>query len=192
METAFLYKKHDMVRLLEEEKEYLISRCRRESDSFFSAFFEHSVDSLYADAFEVFFENAAESNIFRQSLFQMKEEQISRFYKMYTMLFLIRFLAERKRFWKRVEMPLSFFEVFELSEGEQKLFYLLQQGQNRFPHQFLELFSRAAGRFILNKEEWGVFSIAFMENFCYNSFNSFMASFTRYISIDRRLEKTAE
>ena len=56
----------------------------------------------------------------------------------------------------------------------------------------VKLDSKVIAKYVFQRDKLSPFALAFIENFCYNSFNEFYNSFTKYISISRRLERVVE
>ena len=67
------------------------------------------------------------------------------------------------------------------------LYYCAKSGESCFS----DLFAKTTARYVFGSHSLSPFSLAFIENFCYNSFNSFMSSFTKYLSVNVRLKKVA-
>ena len=86
-------------------------------------------------------------------------------------------------------MKQNLYFVFQLNDTEKKLADALYSCAKSGESCFSDLFAKTTARYIFGSHSLSPFSLAFIENFCYNSFNSFMASFTKYLSVNMRLKR---
>ena len=78
------------------------------------------------------------------------------------------------------------------NSAEKKVYELLYKCINEYEGEFQRLFSITIAKYVFQRDKLSPFALAFIENFCYNSFNEFYNSFTKYISMNRRLERAVE
>jgi len=185
-------KKQDIIREnIEEQKYIFLERTEKLQNSFYEAFFEHSIENAVADAYEIFLETKTEYNYFEQRLKELDKEKGRRFLKLVAMYHSIRLsrIKRRKLRWREMKQNLYF--VFQLNDTEKKLADALYSCAKSGESCFSDLFAKTTARYIFGSHSLSPFSLAFIENFCYNSFNSFMSSFTKYLSVNVRLKKVA-
>ena len=183
-------KKQDIIREnIEEQKYIFLERTEKLQNSFYEAFFEHSIENAVADAYEIFLETKTEYNYFEQRLKELDKEKGRRFLKLVAMYHSIRLsrIKRRKLRWREMKQNLYF--VFQLNDTEKKLADALYSCAKSGESCFSDLFAKTTARYIFGSHSLSPFSLAFIENFCYNSFNSFMSSFTKYLSVNVRLKK---
>ena len=189
-----VYKRKEQIveQSVECHREYLLERTSHINNSFLSAFYEQAIESTVADSYEYFVENVSQNNVFYQNLKSMNKETGKRFLKMMSMYHSIKILRKKRNELQVEPMKEAMTYVFELNEAELRLFHLLYTCACQYPFQFEKMFAVSLYRYLYGKEISNPFVLAFIENFCYNSYQSFLLSFTRYITINRRLKKAAE
>lgn len=174
---------------IEEQKYFFLERAEKLENSFYEAFFEHSIENAVADAYEIFLETKTEYNYFEQRLTQLDEEKGRRFLKLVAIYHSIRLSRIKRRKLRWREMKQNLYYVFQLNDTEKKLAEALYSCAKIGESCFSNLFAKTTARYIFGSHTLSPFSLAFIENFCYNSFNSFMSSFTKYLSVNVRLKK---
>lgn len=181
-------KKENRVRLwIEEEKERLLVRAYDMENPFLSAFYVQCVESTAADAHEVFLETPLTFNYFREKLEQLDQESLQRFFKLAAIHHTIRIVRRRKKKLHWVEMKAALVEIYQLEQKEENLAELLYQCAARYQTGFHELFHKTTARYLFGDRVITGFSFAFIGNFWYNSYSSFMGSFTGYVPFHIRL-----
>jgi hypothetical protein len=189
----YLYnKKHNTIDLLFEEQKYsYLFRAGELKNPFYASFYEQCIESTVADAYEIFLETNTENNYFQQQIKKLDKEAAARFFRIMAIHHSIYMMRKRRRelFWE--EMRQALFFVYNFSENEKKLADVLYERACNHEVAFPVLFSKATARYLFYSKTISPFSLAFIENFCYNSYNSFLESFTRYLSIKMRLKKAA-
>ena len=176
---------------IEEQKYIFLERTEKLKNSFYEAFFEHSIENAVADAYEFFLETKTEYNYFAKQLQKLDVEKGQRFLKLVSIYHGIRLsrIKRRKLPWR--DMKRNLYIVFQLNETEKKLADALYRCAKMGEGCFSDLFAKTTARYVFGSKTLSPFSLAFIENFCYNSFNSFMASFTKYLSVNMRLKRAA-
>ena len=183
-------KKQDIIKEnIEEQKYFFLERAEKLENSFYEAFFEHSIENAVADAYEIFLETKTEYNYFEQQLNELNKEKGIRFLKLVAMYHSIRLSRIKRRKLRWREMKRNLYFVFQLNDTEKKLADALYSCAKSGESCFSDLFAKTTARYIFGSHSLSPFSLAFIENFCYNSFNSFMASFTKYLSVNMRLKR---
>lgn len=185
-------KKLDLIqRYIEEQKYEYLERTGDLENSFYLSFYELCVESTVADAYEIFLETNTEDNFFRNNIRNLDERAGQRFFKLMGIYHSIRMIRKKRGQLKWDEMEEALIHVYELNDMEQKLADILYQCACRYETMFSDLFAKTAARYLFFVKTLTPFSLAFIENFCYNSYSSFMASFTRYLSVNLRLKRAA-
>ena len=181
-------RKENQVRLwIETEKEQLLQRAYDVDDLFLSAFYAQCAESTAADAHEVFLETPLSFNYFREKLEELDQETMKRFFRLAAIHHTIRIVRRRKKDLDWQEMKNVLTEIYGLEKREQDLTELLHQCAESYQTGFNELFHKTTARYLFGDRELTGFSFAFIGNFWYNSYSSFMGSFTGYVPFHIRL-----
>ena len=181
-------KKEMMVRSwIEAEKERLLERAYDAEDPFLGSFYAQCIESTAADAHEIFLETPLTFNYFRENLDRLDQEMLQRLFKLAAIHHTIRIVRRRKKELHWETMKAVMVEVYELEQKEQNLAELLYCCAVSYQAGFQELFHKTTARYVFGDRELSGFSFAFIGNFWYNSYSSFMGSFTGYVPFHIRL-----
>ena len=181
-------KKENIVRgWIEGEKERLLERAYLSENLFLAAFYAQCVESTAADAHEIFLETPLVFNYFRENLERLDRDSLARFYKLAAIHHTIRIVRRRKKDLDWAEMKETMTEIYELEQKEQDLAELLYCCAMTYQTGFHDLFHKTTARYLFGDRELSGFSFAFIGNFWYNSYSSFMGSFTGYVPFHIRL-----
>ena len=181
-------KKENQVRLwIETEKEYFLARAYGAEDAFLGAFYGQCVESTAADAHEIFLETPLTFNYFREKLDILDREVLQRFFRLAAIHHTIRIVRRRKKELHWAEMKAAMAEIYGLGKKEQDMAELLYQCAASYQTGFHELFHKTTARYLFGDTVLSGFSFAFIGNFWYNSYSSFMGSFTGYVPFHIRL-----
>lgn len=173
---------------VESQKEIILDKVYCLENSFYLSFYELVVEFTVIDAYEFFIETNCHSNFFYEHLELMDKERGMRFFKIMAMYHTIKMLRKKRNDLNLNEMSKVMFLVYDFDEEEKKLFKLLYVCCVKFEKQFPPLFSKTLGKYLFGVDVVNPFTLAFIENFCYNSFNSFLSYFSKYISVNRRIK----
>ena len=181
-------KKENRIRLwIEMEKEWFLKNTYVIEDPFLEAFYTQCIESTAADAHEVFLETPLMFNYFREKLDRLDQETLSRFFKLAAIHHTIRIVRRRKKELDWAEMKGALIEIYRLEQKERDMAELLYQCAASYQTRFHELFHKTTARYLFGDRELSGFSFAFIGNFWYNSYSSFMGSFTGYVPFHIRL-----
>ena len=180
-------KEQKIVFWIEKEKACRLERAYGAADPFLGAFYGQCVESTAADAYEVFLETPLAYNYFRENLDRLSEEGMKRFFRLAAIHHTIRIVRRRKKELDWDEMMTALTDIYELGEKEGNLAELLHCCAVTYQTGFQELFHKTTARYIFGDQELSGFSFAFIGNFWYNSYSSFMGSFTGYVPFHIRL-----
>ena len=181
-------KKENLVRSwIEEEKERLLEKAYAAENPFLGAFYGQCIESTAADAHEVFLETPLSFNYFRENLDRLDRETLTRFFRLAAIHHTIRIVRRRKKELNWEEMKEAMAEIYEMEQKERDLAELLYCCAMTYQTGFHELFHKTTARYIFGDRELSGFSFAFIGNFWYNSYSSFMGSFTGYVPFHIRL-----
>ncbi len=172
---------------IEGEKERLLERAYEEKDMFLAAFYGQCIESTAADAHEVFLETPLTFNYFRANLERLDREGLKRFFKLAAIHHTIRTVRRRKKELNWTDMKGVMVEIYGMEQREQDLAELLFCCAMSYQTGFNELFHKTTARYLFGDRELSGFSFAFIGNFWYNSYSSFMGSFTGYVPFHIRL-----
>ena len=172
---------------IEKEKGRLLERAYDAEDLFAGAFYAQCIESTAADAHEVFLETPLTFNYFREKLNSLSEAELQRFFKLAAIHHTIRIVRRRKKELNWGSMKEAVTEIYELTEREAEMTELLYRCAVAYQAGFQELFHKITARYLFADKELSGFSFAFIGNFWYNSYSSFMGSFTGYVPFHIRL-----
>lgn len=172
---------------IEGEKERLLENAYGTENPFLEAFYTQCIESTAADAHEVFLETPLMFNYFRENLDRLDQETLSRFFKLAAIHHTIRIVRRRKKELDWEEMKGALIEIYGLEQKERDMAELLYQCAASYQTRFHELFHKTTARYLFGDRELSGFSFAFIGNFWYNSYSSFMGSFTGYVPFHIRL-----
>ncbi len=169
-------------------REIYVDKSLALTNTFCSSFFSLVSEFSAIDAKESFYGTNCRSNLFKRYVKYMDDERKRRFFNTMAMHHTIQMLAKKRDKLNFYILSVCLYDVYGFKENEKKFFEILYKYRMSFPRQFPDIFSKAAVKYIFNIDEEDIFSIAFFENFCYNSFNIFLKYFSEYISINRRIK----
>ena len=173
---------------VENQKNTILDRVYSLENSFYLSFYELAVEFTVIDAYEFFVEIDCQSNIFYENLNCMNEERGKRFFKIMAIYHTIKILRKKRDQLDFDETSKSMFYVYEFDKEEERLCTLLYSCAVNFDSKFPILFAKSFGKYLFGEDIENLFTLAFIENFCYNSFNSFLSYLSKYISINRRIK----
>ena len=183
----FLYTEHEIVKnTVEAEGERFLKNIYKIENGFYLSFFEECINSTIADAYEYFAEMHMDGNIFAKRTNTLTAEKAGRFLKLMAVHHSIMFLKTKK--YSESEFAENLFTTFEMTDAEQKMFRLLYDCEKIYSGSFEGLFASALMKYVFGERKYGIGTIAFIENFCYNSFENMYNSFTRYLSPEQRAQ----
>ncbi|WP_304507361.1 hypothetical protein [Anaerotignum sp.] len=175
--------------LIEYCKIYFLDRAYKLENQFYSAFYVQCTESTAADGYEIFLETAMECNYFKSNLDRLDETAMTRFFKLAGIHHTIRMVRRRKKELSWDDMKDNLFQVYELTENEKEMADILQRCAFLYQAGFQDLFIKTTARYIFGDKVLSAFSFAFIGNFWYNSYSSFMGSFTGYVPFHVRMER---
>ena len=180
----FLYKgplgRHSIIKeVVEDECDAYLERIYGTQGGFYMSFFEECINSTIADAYEYFAELRTNGNVLGENVYEMTREKGRRFIKLMAIHHSIKMLRCRECSLNPKEMKESLNTVFELCEAEQKMYDLLYACAVMYSGSFGDLFASAMMKYIFGKDKCSIQTIAFIENFCYNSYETMFCSFTK-------------
>lgn len=189
----FLYRgpkgRNDIIKTtVEDEGEKYLESIYMLKNSFYVSFFEECINSTTADAYEYFAELRVNGNIFGENVYAMTKEKGRRFIKLMAIHHSIKILRCRQCALNVTETREMLFNAFNMCEPEQKMFDLLYACAVMYSGNFADMFASAVMRYVFGKDKYGRHTIAFIENFCYNSYETMFNSFTKYLSLEQRLQ----
>lgn len=176
-------------RYLEESREIFLERAYALDNLFYSGFYAQCVESTAADGWEMFFEDHSAANFFRENLDRLDIGAAQRFYKLAGIHHTIRVLRRRKKELKWEEMKEQMRRVYELDDMEMEMAQILYRCACLYQNRFPDLFSRTTARYLFHLTWLTPFLLAFLMNFWYNSYSSFMASYTGYVPFHVRRKR---
>ena len=88
-------------------------------------------------------------------------------------------------------MSAAMARVYELDEKERQMADILYRCASLYQSGFADLFARTTARYFFHTLEMTPQTLAFLLNFWYNSYSSFMASFVGYVPFHIRLQKAS-
>ncbi len=165
-----------------------VDKAFKLQNSFCSSFYALLAEFTAIDAERGFCGVFCRSNILKRNIRFMDQERSRRFFKIMAMHHTVQMLAKKRDKLDFYVVSVCLYDSYEMSDGEKRLFELFYRCRMEFPKQFPAFFSKAALKYMFGGGENDIFAIAFLENFCYNSFKIFVKYFSEYISINRRIK----
>ena len=189
MQKGLKTKEAAIKRLLEEEREVYLDRACRLTNPFYSDFYVQCIESTMADGYEIFLEEHSSANYFRMNMERMNQEATRRFYKLAGIHHTLWILCHKKRVlhWDGMKEP--FRQVYDLTDKEMEMTEILYRCAFGNRSRFQDLFARFTAKYLFYTHCLTPFLLAFLLNFWYNSYSSFMASFTGYVPFHIRWGK---
>ncbi len=171
IERINMFRNKGIEKDFENKKYKYLEKAYNLKNSFWGAFFEFSVENAFADIFE---------KGFMKHTNNFCDETADKYYKMMAFIHLTKFaegdfLKEGYSFFK---------EVFEPDKNEAQMFSLLLKCFFKFKSEFELLRNLTLQRFVFESDNM----IDFIDAFCYNSYNEFIMTFGRFMTVERRLE----
>jgi len=173
-------------------KKKYVSEAMREKNTFIRDLLAFEAEFIHADSDTFFDRISTRSNVLSGSLKKTNEKRCRSFYSLFSMYYTITIAAKKRKNIDLPELKNALFSVFAFDETEKKLYELLLKCRFTDKEQFWPLFSRAFIGYMTGSKNPDLFAVAFTENFCYNSFKTFMRYFTQYTSVKRRIEKSKQ
>ena len=185
-----IYSKKDKIieNSVETQKGAILDKVYSLENSFHLSFYELAAEFTVIDAYEFFVELDCHSNFFYDHIDYMDMERGKRFFKIMAMYHTIKMLRKKRDKLIAEDMSKSMFYVYDFDESEERLFKLLYTCSVSFETKFPQLFAKTLSKYLFGKDVENPFTLAFIENFCYNSFNSFLSYLSKYISVNRRIK----
>lgn len=178
-------------RYVEGQKDIFLRKVYELENPFYLAFYEQSIEGIVADAYEFFLELHCENNFFYDHIQILNEKRGQRLFRLMAAYHTIKMIRKKRQQLDNEEMKAVLFAVFLFDEREKRLYDLLYDCACRYEAEFQSVFNGVLIKYVFGLAVQNPFSLAFVQYFCYNSYNNFMQSFTRYISLNRRLQKLA-
>lgn len=188
----FFNRKYTIKKNVENEKDFFYNRLYLLEDSFCLAFYEQSLESTVADAYEFFAEMDCENNFFADNIILMTPEKGRKLFKLTAMYHTVQALCFKKRLLHQSQLQAALFYVYDFNQKEEQLFHLFVQYATYYPAQFPGLFARAFIKYLFGYYNKNPFILAFVENFCFCSYHAFIQSFTRYVSLPIRMKNAKQ
>ena len=188
LKNIYKFNNEDFINELENIKTEYVDNAYKVNNSFCSSFYALLAEFSAIDAKEFFIINNFRSNIFKLSAEKINSERKRRFFKIIAMHHTIQMLAKKKDKLDFFTMSIFFYKIYSFEETEKQLFEILYKYRMEFPKQFPAVFARTAIKYIFGSDNGSAFFVAFFQNFCYNSFKTFVKYFSEYISINRRIK----
>lgn len=171
----------------EEIRYYFVKKTSQLKNSFNKDFYCLCAEFAYIDAVNCFAELDCAGNAFYENLETMTDVSWKRFFKILAIYNTLKICIRRKKDLKCEDMQSDMFFVFEFDETEEKFFNILRQMAFSFETRFNAFFPQIMIKYVMGKTYSDACTIAFTENFCYNSYSNLMKYFSRYISVSRRI-----
>ena len=186
--TKKIEKNDENKNTMEQLKKNYVAKAMMEKNSFIRDLLAFEAEFIHIDSDTFFYPITARSNIFFGLQQNLDENKCKRFYSMFSIYYTVTIAAKKRGRIDVSELKDALFRVFDFEDKEKLLFHLLFNCRIENKEQFWPLFSKAFIGHTLGVSKPNLFAVAFTENFCYNSFKSFMRYFTEYISLNRRIE----
>ena len=170
---------------IESRKYDFLDRAYDCTNGFWGTFFEFSVINASADMYDAF----GDKYFCRMNKYidNFNNRTGSKYFRMMAFIHLTEFTAGGNRFIVR-EGYSCFNRIFKPDNMEKRMFDLLMKCFLEFNEEFSRLRTAVFIKYVFSVRGEGDNVLAFMDDFCYNSYKAFLASFSRYRTVERRLE----
>ena len=169
--------------------EKIYGKLRQTDNSFYRDFYECAADELYADIYDYFFDLRFYNNVFKRGTFRPNRIIFERFFKIMAGFYTINFLSVKIDAVDPYKMEEMLYWAYDMDEVERRLYEIMKQMAESYKHEFMNAFVYSLKRYVLFMEDRNYFYLAFSANFCYNSYRMFCEFFTKYESIEYRMNK---
>lgn len=176
---------------LEQIHDTLLCATAQIENAFSAAFYAQCIESTYADGYETFLLDHSISNCFQENRAQCNAFVLERFYKLAAIHHTIQVVQRRKKELCWEDMANDMQKIFTFHENERHMADILYQCACISRSRFRALFARTTARYLFAQTELSPVTLAFLMNFWYNSYQSFMASFINYVPFRVRLHTHA-
>ena len=167
----------------------IYGRLREREKSFYRDFFECAADELYADIYDYFFDMRFYNNVFKRGMFKPNRVIFERFFKIMACFYTINFMSLKIEGIDPEKLEEMLFWAYSMDEIEIRLYGIMKEMAENYKHEFMNAFVYSLKRYVLFMEDRNYFYLAFSANFCYNSYKMFCEFFTKYESIEYRVNK---
>ena len=168
-------------------KDEYIQKTKEVKNTFNSDFYCLCTEFAYVDALSCFAETDCKGNIFYENFDLMDNVAWERFFKITALYNTIKVCLKRRKDLSCEEMKEDLFFVYDFDEIEKHFFELIWKMAFSFENRFNMIFPQVMIKYVLRKSITDPLSLAFTDNFCYNSYSSLIKYFSKYISIGRRI-----
>lgn len=184
-------KEKQLQKLFLQHKEHYLTQIEQITHPFAAAFYTQCVESTLADGYEMLILDHSSSNYLKAHLYIWNTEITEHFFKLSAIHHTIRMILRHKKqiSWETMFPFLSY--IFSLNENEQKMASILYQCASISRSRFSALFATTTTRYLFAETEISPPIMAFLLHFWYNSYHSFITSFTSYVPFRVRLEKAS-
>lgn len=176
---------------LENLHDTFLCTAAQSENAFAAAFYAQCIESTYADGYETFLLDHSMSNCFQENLAQCNAFVLERFYKLAAIHHTIQVVQRRKKELCWEELAKHMQKVYAFRDNERHMADILYQCACISRSRFRALFARTTARYLFAQTELSPITLAFLMNFWYNSYQSFMASFINYVPFRVRLHTHA-
>ncbi len=172
-----------------QKKQIYMAQMEQMEDSFAIAFYTQCIESTIADGYEMLILDHSSSNYLKAHKHIWNVQITDHFFKLAAIHHTIRMVRRYKKeiTWDTMLPFLS--HIFLLNENEQKMATILYQCSCFSRIQFSTLFACVSTRYLFAETEISPSVMAFLLHFWYNSYQSFITSFTSYVPFRVRLGK---
>ena len=181
-----LFFKRQRIKVNIEDKKYKwLMRSYALKDSFWSEFYEFSIENACADMYDLF--DMPKKDSLKRYIKNINDTTGAKYYKMMAFIHFTEFAKE----WDMdiaEKGYIAFKEIFKPDKTEKRFFDLLMRCFLEFNDEFRNLRCAVFLRYVFAITEEGDNVLAFTGSFCYNSYNKFMDSFNRFVTVERRME----
>lgn len=174
-----------------QQKEQYFAEIEQIDAYFPAAFYTQCIESTIADGYEMLILDYSNSNYLKAHLHIWNTQITEHFFKLAAIHHTIRMV---RRYQKHIQWENIFpflCRIFSLNENEQKMASILYQCACMNISRFSALFATTTTRYLFAETEICPPVMAFLLHFWYNSYHSFITSFTSYVPFRVRLEKAS-
>lgn len=188
MSVVYRTKEEWLSEAMEHQKLQILEQVEAVGDSFARSFFEHVLENTAADAQEFFVELNCGSNFMRQHNKRLDSVHRRRYFVLMAMYHILRLSREEAVDGTHLQQYAE--AAFAWTSWEKQLFLALKGIGPAW--RMGRVFSEAFGAYVLDAGTGDTFSYAFFMQYLEHSYTCLLGGFTRYMTLERRLELARE
>gem|GEM_PF-991043 len=165
-----------------DQSDYFFSRTENVENKGVKKFYDHLICSTMADGYE-FFMDLLNSKSYRDRIGLIDDDKGKKMYKLNAMYYTIKFLDKSENMGESLNMVRNdMFKIFNFNKQDKKDFADFLTLHSKNESKFEADFSKYVVKNTIGNDGVNQASLAFVTNFFYGSYKSFVNSYNTYVS----------